>query len=98
DVKRGIYAGQQALACGLFVAGRPVDLPRKEKTFDAARSHCRHQLPWINKIVLDGIARPNDLDRVKTRDHPQELKLKGGGQRGRKTVQIDLVGVVPFGL
>jgi len=75
-----INAGQQALACGLLVAGRSVYLPSEKQATHPGRFHCRVKLSRIDKVVFDSISGPNYAYILKAIDHSQQFELKVGRQ------------------
>src|SRR5690606_42118668 len=91
-----IYTCQEALACCLFVPRGAVELSGEKEPVETRRFPRRPQLSRIYEVIFDRVTGPNDANLAKAVNHPQQFLLKTGGQRRRKSVQIDLVRVVAF--
>ena len=53
----GIQSSKDALPGRFLIAGRSVDLACQKEPIDPPRFERRRQLDWIDRIVLDGIAK-----------------------------------------
>ena len=92
-----IDPGHQPLGCGLFVSGRPVDLPGEIKGGNEFRFERMVQLCGWKIVVFDGIARAIDVEVFESPDFMQCFQLYFPGQRRRKTVEVVFVGAASFG-
>src|SRR6185295_6157485 len=91
-----VDSSQQPLACRFFIASRSVDLTGMEETRDAPNPQVRTQFARIYKVVFNRVARPDDTCGLQTRDHSHQLLLQARGQGGRKSIQVNLIGIVPL--
>src|SRR3954469_21880782 len=55
-----VEPGDEALGRRLFIAGRPVDLAGEKQTGDALRLQSRRQFCWLDEVVLDRVAGPQE--------------------------------------
>src|SRR6267142_7056035 len=69
---RGIDAGNQALCRRLFVAGRAVDLSSQEKPGNPLGLKRIGQLPRIDIVIFDGVARATHDRALETWDRCDE--------------------------
>src|SRR5690606_14780973 len=96
--ERGVDAGHEALARGLFVAGRAVYLPGEIEVVYELRFERGFELRRIDVVVFDGIARPHYLDAGKPVYRPHQLVLDFEREAGRYAVRIYLVRREALGL
>ena len=68
SAERGVRAGQEALAGGLFVAGRAVDLPGEVEPGDGLRLQRRLELLGRDEVVFDRVAVAEDRGTLQARD------------------------------
>ncbi len=97
-VARRVDAGEDALRSRLLVAGRAVDLPGEEKAGDRLRFKRRAQRAWIEIVVLDRIAGPEDVGMLAPGYRVHEGQLYVEGQRRRNAVRINFRRFKPFRL
>src|SRR5262249_8533730 len=98
DLETGIDSCHQALGRGLFVTGSAVDLARKLEAVDFVGLKGRTQLHRRSVVVLDGVARANDLRLLQSGDRTDESVLDFERQTGRNAVNIILGSLASFGL
>src|ERR1700730_3954251 len=96
--ERSIDARQQPLRCGLLVTGGAVDLTGEEQAGDEFALQTVSQIARIEKIVLDGIARPRDVRAFESLDRSDEFMLDVERQTGGYAVRVDLVSIETLGL
>ena len=82
-----VQTGHQALGSGLFIAGGAVDLAGEEEVLDALALHVGLEIPRIEEIVLDGVARASDMGILEATDRADDLHLHVERQAGE----------IPFG-
>eukprot|EP00968_Pinguiococcus_pyrenoidosus_P004220 scaffold279_cov229-Pinguiococcus_pyrenoidosus.AAC.24 len=89
-----VRACDDPLRCSLLVAGGAVDLPSQEQ--GRLRSHGQRpgQLPGVDEVVLDVVARALKLDRFQALDRPKQLELHFLRKGPRKALRIHEVGVL----
>ena len=80
--ERRVDPGDQALGARLFISGGPVDLTGQEQARHPMGFQGRRQLPRIDEIVFDGIARTRHLRLFQARDGFQHRQLHVLRQRG----------------
>src|SRR3984957_11539480 len=96
--ERGVAARQQPLRGGLLVTGGAVDLTGEEQAGDEFALQAVSQIARIEKIVLDGVARPRDVRALESPDGSDEFMLDVEGQAGGYPVRVDLVCIETLGL
>ena len=96
--ERGVDAGHEALARGLFVAGGAVDLAGEVEAGDGLHAQAAVELGGVDGVVLDGVAGAQHLGVLEAGDGAHDLPLHFHRQRGGHAVDVDLVGVEAFGL
>ncbi len=95
---RRIEPGQEALGRGLLVAGGAVDLAGEEETPDGLRLQRGFQGTGIEVVVLDGVARSQDVRVLAAPHRAHEVPLDVEGERRRDPVGVDLVRIEPLRL
>ena len=96
--ERRIDTGEDSLRRRFLVAGRAIDLPRKEQARDRLRFQRRFQVARVVVVVLDGVTRAQDMRLLQPPYAAHELDLHIQGQARRDSVRIKLVGGQPLGL
>ena len=96
--QRRIDAGDNALRRGLLVPGRAVDLAGEEETLKRSSLERGAQIPRVEVVVLDRVARPGQVCTLESSDAAHELVLHVERQAGGDAVGIDLVRVEALGL
>ena len=97
-MQRGVDAGHQALAGGLFVAAGAVDLSGEDR---GRRSSCLEravELGRVDGVVLDGVAGAQHLGVFEAGDGRDHRQLHFHRQRRAHAVDVDLVRVQALGL
>ena len=82
----------------LFVARGAIDLAGEEQAANVARLETGRQGAWIEKVVLDRIARPQQVGVLQPHHRPNRFNLNVKRQRGRNAIRVDLVGRQALGL
>src|SRR5262249_15406152 len=72
---RGVDPRPQAERAGLFIAGRPVDLPGQAEPGDGPTLESRTHLCRWREVVLDGIPGAHDLGLLEARNRMYETLL-----------------------
>ena len=92
-----VHAGHQALRCGLLVTGRPIDLTCQKEPRHPTSLERVTELERVDIIILDRIARSDNLRvfEARNRAHHRDLYLEG--KRCGKTIWIDLECVEALG-
>ena len=98
DEASGVDAGEDPLRRGLLVAGRAIDLAGEEEAADRLRLERRAQRARIEVVVLDRVARTQQVRVLAAGDRAHERPLHVEGQRRRDPVRIDLVRREALGL
>ena len=83
---------------GFFVAGCAVDLPSEEQTTNHLGFQAVFQVAWVEVVVLDGIARANDVGVFHPANTAHDLQLHVEWQRCGNAVRIQLMGGQAFRL
>src|SRR5262249_46081464 len=89
-----INSGNQTLASRLFITCCSVYLTCEIKSLGLYCLEKWREFLRVDKVVFNGIARPNNLSCVKARNQAHKLLLQLSGKRCREAVEIDLVSVV----
>ena len=97
-LQRSVGAGKQALGGGLFVAGGAVDLAGKEQAADGLGLEAAFQLAWVEVVVLDRVAGPQDVGVFQPGHRLHRGQLDVERQRGGNAVGVDLLGRQALGL
>ncbi len=98
EAASGVDPGNQSLGRRLFVAGGAVNLAGKVKTTHAMRLERRAQRSRLNEVVFDGIPRSQHDGIFQARQRGHELLLNCSRKAHGKTVDVNLIGLYPFGL
>ncbi len=85
-----VDAGQQALGGRLLVTGGAVDLPGEEQPLDRPRLQRRPQVPGVEEVVFDRVARAGDHRVPEAGEGAHELELHVEGQAGGDAVRVEL--------
>ncbi|MND75426.1 hypothetical protein D3C80_670430 [compost metagenome] len=88
--------GEQTLGTGFFVTGCAVDLPGEEQAADDFGFQAVFQIPWIEVVVLDRVARTHDVRVFHAADRLHDLQLHVERQACGYPVRIQLMGGQTF--
>ena len=98
EFERGVDSREEALAAGLFVTGRAVDLAGEVQALNAFCFKRRAKLSRRREVVFDGVSVAHDFRVFKTLDRADHFVLNVSGQAGRNAVAVNLKRVPAFGL
>ena len=87
---RRVEARDEPLGGRLLVPGRAVDLAREEEAVHRARLERRAEIPGVEVVVLDGVARPGDDRVLEALDRAHQLVLDIERQARRDAVRVHL--------
>src|SRR5262249_5787183 len=90
--------GEESEHRGLLVARGAVDLPGEPEPADRARLQGGKQLRGRSVVVLDGVARADELDRLEPRKRAEHRPLDVLGEAGGEPRRIDERAIEPLGL
>jgi hypothetical protein len=95
---RRVDPGNQSLTTRLFIPRRPVDLPGQIQTLDRLHRQRMIQFPRVDRVILDGVPRPNHLRLLQpgNRRHYRHLHIDRHARR--HAIQVHLVSVQSLGL
>jgi hypothetical protein len=85
----GIQPGDKTLRRGFLIARGAVDLARQKQAGPALGLQGWMQLAWINVIVFDRIAGPDDARAFEAGDRGDQRRLHILRQRSRNAVRIN---------
>ena len=91
-LQRGVHTGEQTLGRRLFVAGGAVDLAGKEQALDLARLEAVLERARVEVVVLNGIARAQDVGVLHAGHAAHQGVLDIKRQAGGDAVGVNLVG------
>ena len=94
----GVDARDKALARGLLVPRRAVELPRAVEVFDVFRLQRSEETARIAAVVFDRVRVAHDLRIFKPTEGMEHFILHLGGEGGGESLQVDLVGRKPHRL
>ena len=97
DFEGGVYAGDEALAGGFFVAGGAVELAGEVEAFDQSCFERGVDLMRWGEVVFDGVAPAEDFGVFEAFDAVDDFELDVFGEAGGDAVAVDFVGVEAFG-
>src|SRR5689334_22498254 len=95
---RRTHAGEKPLRRSLLVSRRSVNLSCEKETRRAANLQRPGQATGIEVVILDGIARADDLHAVQSGNGPKERRLNVGRQRRGHAIWIDRMVIQAFRL
>ena len=98
DPQRGVEARRQPLTCRFLIASGAIDLSGEKQALYALCLQPGAQIPGVEEVVFDGVARPGDAGLLKTLDGARQFALRGVGQAGGNAVGIHLRGGQAFRL
>lgn len=93
----GVYASEQALNAGFFVAGSSVDLAGEEKAVDGFDFEAMIELAGIDCVVFNRVTRANHFGIFEAFDGSEHCRLDVNWHACRHAVDVDLVCVETFG-
>ncbi len=74
--QRGVDARDEPLPRSLFIPGRAVDLPCQEEPRQPLHFQRQVQLAWIDVIIFDRVARPENCSLLEARDRLRERRAE----------------------
>ena len=91
ELKRGVDARHNALACRFLVARSTVDLSRQEQALDLLGLKRALKLGRIDGVVFDRVSRPQHLRGIESWNRLDHRELHVHGHGCRHAVHVNLV-------
>src|SRR5207248_812623 len=89
---------KKSLCRGLFIACGPIDLASQKQSAQALCLQCRLKFAWVYVIILDRVARTNEVCVLQTGNCRDQRALNLFRKRSRNSVRVNCVILEAFRL